>query len=108
MLAIMVMFANPRAAQAEENNDVLKSCLKLHEYSPEKFDTFNWGKASRCYHAHAIAQEESKREEIREFLKEKPWYKGANWKWEDKAEYTCTKLYHRNGIVICHKPIYIN
>jgi hypothetical protein len=106
VLAMMLVFTNPRAAEAD--NDALKACLALHDYSPEKFDTFNWNAASACYHEHLILQEESKRAEIKEFLKEKPWYKGANWQWETRAEYTCVKRYDLNGIEICSKPFYLN
>jgi hypothetical protein len=91
-----------------DNNDAIKACLALHDYSPEKFDTFNWNDASACYHKHLILQEESKRAKIKEFLKEKPWYKGANWQWETRAEYTCVKRYDMNGIEICSKPYYLN
>ena len=95
-------------AQADGNNEPLKECLAKYDYSPEKFETFNWQKASACFHAKSIKQSEETYAKLRAFLKENPWYKGKNWKWEDTAEYTCIKRYDLNGIELCTKPIYLN
>ena len=91
-----------------QDNEALKSCLKLHEYSPEKFHTFNWGAVSACFHAASIAQSEETYARMREFLEENPHYRGPNWDWERRAEYTCIKRYDMNGIEICSKPYYLN
>jgi hypothetical protein len=107
VLAMMAVFTNPRAAYAD-NNEAIKYCLEVYGYTPEKFDGFNWNGASSCFHEYAVANEKAKRTKIREFLEEKPWYKGKNWQWELRSEYACIKRYDMNGIEICSKPYYLN
>ena len=46
-------------------------------------------------------------EEDRKVVERKPWLKGTNWKWEQRAEYTCTKEHH-TGRTICRRPYYMN
>jgi hypothetical protein len=46
---------------------------------------------------------------MRSFLQEHPWYKGKNWKWEERAEYTCKHIETLQGSAeVCSKPYYIN
>jgi hypothetical protein len=98
---------SPLLAQTS-NNQAMKYCLDMYGYTPEKFEDFNFAAAAGCYTEYAVAEEKAKKKALREFLDKKPWYKGKNWNWELTAEYTCTKLYDRNGIVVCHKPHYLN
>ena len=91
-----------------DNNEAIKYCLEVYGYTPEKFDEFNWNGASSCFHEYAVANEKAKRTKIREFLEEKPWYKGKNWQWELRSEYTCVERYDMNGIEVCSKPYYLN
>ena len=37
-------------AQTISNNTAIKGCLAIHGYHPKDFDTFNFNKASSCYH----------------------------------------------------------
>ena len=90
------------------SNQVMKECLNEHGYTPEKFETFNFSKAAACHSDFRIAQREKNYEKQREFLTEHPWYKGKNWKWEERAEYTCFKRYDLDGMEFCYKPIYLN
>lgn len=95
-------------AGARENNAIMKACLEQYGYTPEKFETFNFSRPAKCHSDWRIAQNEKSYAKMREFLDKHPWYKGTNWKWEERAEYTCTKRYDLNGIVVCHKPYYLN
>jgi hypothetical protein len=110
MMSAVFTFMALDGAYAEDNNnnDYVKECLALHDYSPEKFDTFNWNAASACFHAKSIAQSEAVYAKLREFLEENPHYRGPNWDWERRAEYTCIKRYDLNGIEVCSKPYYLN
>lgn len=92
---------------ANESNEVLKKCLIDSGYTKENFDTYNFSKAAKCHSDYRVGMQKVKNEETREFLKKKPWYKGKNWNWEDKAEYTCHEEYH-TGYTFCHRPHYIN
>jgi len=89
-----------KIASAESiSNQIMKECVQ--KYAP------SWNKAAACHSDYRVGQSKYKNEKIKKLLAEKPWYRGKNWKWEDKAEYTCVKQYD-TGMTICHKPIYIN
>jgi len=63
-------------AQAEiSNNDALKGCLAINGYTPEEFDTFNFNKASSCYHNFAAEKNRQELAELRDFLKHNPRYR---------------------------------
>jgi len=105
-ITILLVLAGS-TVHANPNNEALKLCLDAYGYNLKNFDTFDFSKAAAC---HSNKKEKKKiklQEEQREFLKKRPWFRGTNWKWEEKAEYTCTKQYH-TGLTICHKPYYIN
>jgi hypothetical protein len=87
------------SAEEMDQDDVIKACVAAND---------TWAGASRCYHEWKVYDNRKKYMEEKEFLKENPWYRGNNWDWEKKVGYTCTKLYHKNGMVICHKPIYLD
>lgn len=98
-------------AIANENNDVIKSCLKQTGYTPETFDTFSFAKAAGCYSDWKVGNNKVKYNQQKEFLEQNPWYKGSNWKWEERAEYRCERIYSNQmmaNITVCSKPFYIN
>ena len=97
---------------AMSNNEIMKHCLDAFGYDKtapieQRLNNFNWDNASWCAAGFRAEESAKRREEIRAFLKEKPWFRGKNWKWQERAEYTCTKNYN-SGLTYCHKPIYIN
>lgn len=102
---------NADTVSAKQNNTVMKACLEQHGYTPEKFDTFHFNKAAACYHDWKTAETEKDYAKMRAFLKENPWFKGKNWKWEETAEYSCEKIYSTAllaNITVCSKPYYVN
>lgn len=95
-----------------QNNKMIKECLEVWGYdydapADKRLNNFNWQKASGCVSNYNVEAHRKKVAEQREFLKQKPWFKGKNWKWQEKAEYTCTKQHH-TGLTVCSKPYYIN
>ena len=97
------------SALANECNERMKECLDLYGYTPDKFDTFDFSKAAGCHQGHRTIEMLAQREEIKSFLKEKPHFRGTNWKWEEKAEYTCKHINTLQGsAVVCQKPYYLN
>ena len=94
-LIIFMSFANTASAMAAKNNTVIKKCLATYNYNPNKFHQFkDWNKASKCYHNWKKDQKDQETAELRNFLKENPWYKGRNWQWEQCAkDNRCTKRY---------------
>ena len=103
--------AKSEVISAKQNNAVMKACLQEHGYTPERFEYFDFTKAADCFHEWKTAEREKNYAEMRKFLKERPWYKGPNWKWEETAEYECEKIYSTallNTITVCSKPYYIN
>ena len=70
---LLCLFAVP--AQSNENNDVLKACLAINGYTPEKFDSFDFNKASKCYHNWLSDKRAEERAELRDFLKHNPRYR---------------------------------
>jgi len=98
-------------ADTTHSNEVMKSCLAEHGYTPENFETFKFSKSAACFHDWKTAEVQKDYEKQREFLQEHPWYKGKNWKWEERAEYSCEKIYSTAllaNITVCSKPYYIN
>lgn len=103
LIILFSLLASPVVAE----NSHAKYCLGVTGYSPEIFDSFDFGAASACMHDLQIAENEEQRKKLKEFLQKKPWYRGKNWKWEEMAEYTCVKQHH-TGYVVCHKPFKLN
>ena len=63
-------------SQAEiSNNDALKGCLALYNYTPEKFDEFDFTKASYCFQNWRSQKDKEKLAELRDFLKHNPRYR---------------------------------
>lgn len=93
------------------NNDAMKACLAKFGYTVENFDTFPFDEASSCYREWKSAETKKDFNNLQAFLDEHPWYRGSNWKWEEKAEYTCSKVYNSAiGVnsTLCQKPYYLN
>jgi len=112
-ILLCCIFATPLFAEdAKSTNNMIKDCLMAYEYDydapvEERLNNFNWQDASDCVAGFKHEEHEKRLAEQREFLKQKPWFKGTNWKWEERAEYTCTKDYG-TGLTYCHRPIYLN
>lgn len=97
------------SALANESNERMKECLNLYGYTPDQFDTFDFQAAAACHQGHRTIELLAERERIKEFLEEKPHFRGTNWKWEERAEYTCKHINTLQGsAVVCQKPYYIN
>ena len=62
-------------AQTISNNTAIKGCLAIHGYHPKDFDTFNFNKASSCYHNWRTEQDRIELAELRDFLKHNPRYR---------------------------------
>lgn len=60
---------------ANENNEVMKACLVINGYTPEKFDSFNFQKAASCYQNYKIERNTKELAELRDFLKHNPRYR---------------------------------
>ena len=57
------------------NNEVLKGCLAINGYTPEKFDEFDFTKASSCFQKWRAQKSAEKTAELRDFLKHNPRYR---------------------------------
>ena len=57
------------------NNQIIKGCLSQYNYSVEVFDTFDFNKASACYHGIRTALYIKEVEGIRDFLDANPQYR---------------------------------
>jgi len=73
--AILVSVAFTHGAIANENNEAIKGCLVINGYTPEKFDTFDFNKASSCYQNYKTKANAEKLAELRDFLKHNPRYR---------------------------------
>lgn len=111
---ICCIIATPIFAEAKmkTTNEMIKDCLTAYQYDygapvDKRLNNFDWQSASNCVAGFSQDKHEKKLAEQRKFLNDNPWYKGKNWKWTERAEYTCVKQYH-TGLTVCHKPIYIN
>jgi hypothetical protein len=56
-------------------NDAIKGCLHINGYMPKEFDTFDFNKASGCFHNWKSKQEAKELAELRDFLKHNPRYR---------------------------------
>ncbi len=57
------------------NNQIIKHCLSQQQYSVEVFDTFDFNKASACYHGIRTKIYIKEVEGLRNFLDAKPQYR---------------------------------
>lgn len=110
----VVLFATPLlASDPMTNGDMIKECLKATGYNYEeqdpqkRLDSYNWNLGADCVSGFQHKKFLERKAELQEFLNEKPWFRGTNWKWQERAEYTCTKQHH-TGLTVCQKPYYLN
>jgi hypothetical protein len=107
---IILLLLSTATANAQ-SNEIMKMCLKDTGYTPKTFYQYDFSKGFACWSNWKSGYEKLKMEKQRQFLEENPWYKGNNWKWEERAEYDCEKIYSTQmmaNITICHKPYYLN
>lgn len=113
LIVLLCLMTTPTFANdVDYNNKMIKECLEVWgmDYSlpvDKRFAKVDWNNASGCVSNFNLQKQQQRVKADREFLKNNPWFRGKNWKWEERAEYTCTKQHH-TGLTVCHKPIYIN
>mgnify|MGYP001058567312 CR=1 FL=1 len=73
----VILLLDSQKAEAEQltTNTVIKGCLALQGYTPDKFDNFNFNKASACFHNWKAEQNKQELAELRDFLKHNPRYR---------------------------------
>lgn len=113
MIVLLCLLGLPAFADSGYN-EAARDCLKAYGYDHTlpvevRLNSFNFRAASACTQIYRDKDWKARIAKDRAFVAQKPWYKGKNWKWEEKAEYTC---YHINNLQgqyeICSKPIYLN
>ena len=111
----MIWASLASAAETTSNNTMIKGCLDAYGYDrkapvEERLNNFDWNSASDCVSNYQVEKYKEKVAKIKQTLKEKPWYKGRNWQWELRAEYTCriVNTTDKGPIEVCSKPYYIN
>lgn len=109
------LWATTARAEEHPNNIAISKCLAESGYDKtapiEERMKFNFTKPAGCASKRIAEVQQVKDLEQRAFLEANPWYKGSNFKWEERAEYNCEKIYSTallNTITVCSKPIYIN
>jgi hypothetical protein len=69
-------FAFVKEVSAQESaNEVLKACLEMHGYTPEKFETHDFNKSSGCFQNWRTKRDKEELAELRDFLKHNPRYR---------------------------------
>ena len=63
------------AANANPNNEMMKTCLLKQGYSIEIFDTFDFTKAAKCHSDYREGVQQAALAEQRDFLKHNPRYR---------------------------------
>ena len=113
-VAWFVFVEEVSASAVKSNNDMIKECLIAHDYdyslpAQERLDSFDWNAAADCVSGFVVEKHKAKLAEYRELVKEKPWLKGPNWRWELHSEYECSKTNHpeKGWITVCKKPYYL-
>ena len=96
------------------NNQMMIECLDAWGYPrgasvDDRMKWPYWREVSDCTSGFVLEEQQRKVKADREFVEKHPWFKGKNWKWQERAEYTCHKIHSDKGpIEICSKPFYIN
>lgn len=113
--AVLALLSTNSWAFAEKsNNDMIKDCLQATGYdynlpADKRITDFDWESASYCVAGFQEKKHKKRLAEQKEFIKNNPWYKGPNWRWELRAEYKCNTVYSAVGpIEVCSKPYYVN
>lgn len=101
------------APSVKTNNQMMKDCLTTAGYDytapvEERLNTTNWNEIAACSGGFIYQQHQQYLAQQQQFLKENPWYKGKNWRWELRAEYTCRIIHSDVGPrEVCSKPAYV-
>jgi hypothetical protein len=101
------------AAGKVSNNEMMKQCLDVWGFDRDepnidkRFSDVNMMDIAGCVQGFRAEAWAIQIEKDREFVKSRPWFRGSNFKWQERAEYTCTKHLH-TGQTICQKPYYVN
>lgn len=95
------------------NNQMMKECLAQFGYDyttsvDERLNNTDWAEVSACTAGFIQEKHFEYVKKRKEFLKQNPWYRGPNWRWELRTEYSCTMLGSDVGPrEVCHKPAYV-
>lgn len=113
MMATSSVYAN--SVSNKYNNEMIKECLDLYGYDrnepdvQKRLDSFDFTQASSCVGDFRYDEWKKRIDADRQFIAEHPWFRGKNWKWEERAEYTCRRVTTLKGTFeVCSKPIYLN
>jgi len=119
IIAVLCLLATPAVAEQKHmfdrsyNNQMIRECLDVWgmdrsiEDVDARFAKIDFQNAAGCTSGFVLSKQKEQVKKDQEFLKQNPWFKGTNWKWQEKAEYTCTKEHH-TGRTVCQKPYYLN
>jgi len=114
LITLLISWASlSNAASTKLNNDMIKECLLASGYDynlpvEERLNTHDWNSSAACVSNYEVEKQQENVAQIQKFLKEKPWYKGRNWRWELRAEYRCTIMHSDVGPrEVCSKPAYV-
>jgi len=72
LTVIALMVASTAWAEDNLNNKVMKQCLQM---TGDSFETYNFTKASACYHQWKTGELKKEYAELRDFLKHNPRYR---------------------------------
>lgn len=75
IITVLLWLVATTASAEVTNNAALKGCLAINGYTPEKFDTFNFNKASVCFQNWRSEKNREELAELRNFLKHNPRYR---------------------------------
>ena len=113
LITLLMSWASLSNAATKSNNDMIKECLLASGYDynlpvEERLNTHDWNSSAACVSNYEVEKQQENVAQIQKFLKEKPWYKGRNWRWELRAEYRCTIMHSDVGPrEVCSKPAYV-
>ena len=115
IVVIIATFVFIKEVNASEYNEGAKKCLTQLGYKwdapvDERINNFDWNNASVCTDKVKQKLIDKEYAELRTLLRNKPWYKGPNYKWERNAEYNCAKIWSSEvnaTITLCHKDYYV-
>ena len=114
LFCLMMATTSAYANQDTTQNQMIKECLEVwgyDKYAPieERMSFPFFQEAAHCASTGRIDEWKERIAADREFLQTKPWFRGKNWKWQERAEYTCRRITNLSGTFeICSKPYYIN
>ena len=102
VIVLTIGLASQAYATDVTPNEMIKQCLDVWGYDrdepdPQKrLDKFDFTHASKCVAGFRQEEWAQRIEADREFVKTKPWFRGTNWKWEEKSRiYLHKRISHR-------------